>query len=151
LDEKFSGEATAVFKELGLTQDQASKLVKLYMDRAVHDYEAPYRRFEEMQTEWRGKVVSDPALGDGADLKPEVKATLGRAIDSMGPQLATEFRQVMADLGAAVHPVVIRGLLAMAQQATEGRPVRGGGPSPVGQSAPGSRPSAAKSLYPNLA
>ncbi len=148
IDEKFAGEASAVFKELGLSQDAASKLVKMYTDKIVADADAPYRKYEEIRTGWRNDVVGDPALGNGTDLKPEVKAQLGRAIDAMGAKESAAFREAMELTGAGDNPAVIRGLLALAKRTTEGTAVRGSGPAPV--RTPGAPTSAAKALFPNL-
>lgn len=148
LDAKVAEEAGAIFKELGLPQAAAQKLVDFYAKQTGEAFEQPMRAYEEMRTGWRNEVVTNPALGDGKDLKPEVKATLGRAIDSMGAKEATAFRAALDLTGAGDNPAVIAGLYALAQLATEGRPVRAGGPAPV--SRPGGRPSPAAALFPNL-
>jgi hypothetical protein len=150
IDEKFAGEASAVFKELGLTQDQASKLVKMYTDKVGADADAPYRKYEEIRTGWRNEVTADPALGNGTDLKPEIKAVLGRAIDGLGAKEAASFREAMEITGAGDHPAVVRAMVKWAQKAGEGTAVRGGGPSEHGQGNSSRPTSAAKAIYPNL-
>jgi hypothetical protein len=148
-DAAFVEEVTPVFKELGLSNDQAQKLVEIYNKKVGGFAEGTMAKFQEIRDGWRNDVLKDPTLSDGKDLKPEVRATLGRAIDSMGPELAKSFRTEMDNLGIGDNPTVIRGLLAIAQQATEGRPVRGNGPAPTGQG--NQRPeTGAKALYPNL-
>lgn len=150
LDEKLIEKASATFKELGLTQAQAEKLVEMYNEKAMEAAEGPYKKFEEIRTGWRNEVLSDPVMGNGTELKPEVKATLGRAIDSMGAKEAAAFREAMELTGAADNPAVIRGLLALGKAVTEGRPVTGAGPAKTGQTAPGQSKSAAQAMYPNL-
>lgn len=147
LDEKFAGEASAVFKDLGLTQEQAGKLVKLYGDRIAGIVAGPQKAYEDMRTSWRNETTADPTLGNGTDLKPEVKAVLGRAIDSMGA-LAAPFREAMDLIGAGDHPAVIRGLYALAKRVGEGTAVKGNGPAPVKD--PAKPTSVAHALYPNL-
>ncbi len=150
LDAKMMEAAGGIFKELGLNNDQAQKLVDFYTKTTLEAADSPYKKFEEIRTGWRNEVVGDAELGDGSDLKPEVKATIGRAIDAMGPKLAADFREIMHTTGAGDNPTIIRGILALAKQATEGRPVKGGGPSPLGQGNTAKPPTAAKALFPNL-
>ena len=150
LDEKLIEKASTLFKKQGLTQAQADEIVGLYTEKAKEASEEPYRKFEEIRTGWRNEVLSDPTMGDGTELKAEVKATLGRAIDSMGPTAAAAFREAMELTGAADNPAVIRGLLALGKVVTEGRPVQGAGPAKTGQQAPGKAVSAAQALFPNL-
>ena len=150
IDEKFAAEASTVFKELGLTQDQASKLVKMYTDKVGADADAPYRKYEEIRTGWRNEVTADPTLGNGTDLKPEVKAVLGRAIDGLGAKEAASFREAMEITGAGDHPAVVRAMVKWAQRAGEGTAVRGNGPSEHGQGNSARPTSAAKAIYPNL-
>lgn len=147
LDEKFTGEVSAIFKEAGLTQELAAKLNKLYNDKIAGLAAAPQQAYEQMRTGWRNETTSDPTLGNGTDLKPEVKAVLGRAIDSMGAA-AAPFREAMDLIGAGDHPAVIRGLFALAKRVGEGTAVKGNGPAPVKD--PAKPTSVAHALYPNL-
>ena len=150
LSEKTTEAAGAVFKDLGLTQAQADKLVEFHIAQMKEIGEAPLKAFETMRTNWRNEVLGDNALSDGSDLKPEVKATLGRAIDAMGPKLSSEFRSAMDNTGVGDHPAIVRGLLALGKLSTEGTAVTGGNPSAEGQRKPGAVRSAAQALYPNL-
>jgi len=147
LDEAVSKEAGELFKEAGLTQDQAQKMVDLYVREAQKAFAQPLETYEAMKTDWRNEVVKDPKLGNGTDLLPDVKAGLGRMIDAIGGEAATAFRDAMALTGAGDHPAVIRGLYALAQLVTEGRPVKAGAPVTPKQAQP---PTGAKALYPNL-
>lgn len=145
-------EAATLFKELNLPQEAAQKLIDVYAKQLQETSNAPFKAFEELRSNWRKEIVSDPSYGDGTELKPEVSAVIGRAIDSMGQEGAKAFREAMEVTGAGDNPAIFKGVLALAKAATEGRPVLGKGPSPAGQSAPGAtRPSAAKALFPNLA
>lgn len=152
LDEKFASEAGTTFKELGLTQTQAQSLVDLYSKKALEIGEAPYKMYTDMRNGWRNEVVKNPALGDGTSIKPEVKATIGRAIDSLGDaKLAADFKQAMDLTGAGDHPAFVKVFHKLSQMLGEGTSVSGKGPSPLGQRQPGAAPkSAAAALYPNL-
>lgn len=149
LDEKFIAEATPVLKELGLTNDQAQKLMSLYDKQVAALAEGPYKAFQDLQNEWRTKVFSDPALGNGTELKPEVKASISHAIDSL-PN-AKGFREAMEVTGAGNNPEFVKAFAHIAKQLGEGTSVTGGGPSKLGQQAPDAKPkSAASAIYPNL-
>lgn len=143
------GDATALFKESGLTQEQAQKFMDLYAADMTKAAQEPYNQFVALRNEWRDGIIKDPTLGNGKDnLKPEVLATIGRAIDSL-PN-ASEFREAMALTGAGDNPAFVKAFYNLAQRLGEGTAVKGGNPSPGGQSAPGSRPpSAAAAMYPN--
>ena len=146
LDAKVSAEAGAIFKELGLPQAAAQKLVDFYTKQATDAFEQPFQKYQEIRTGWRKEVTADPLLGNGQDLRPEVKATLGRAIDAMGAKESAAFREALDLTGGGDHPAVIRGLYALAQLVSEGRPVKGNGPV-----APTAKPTTgAKAMYPNL-
>lgn len=144
--------AVPVFKELGLTQDQAQKLVDLQSKREAELSKAGQGDYASMREGWRKDVLADTALSSGGKVKPEVLQTIGRAIDGLGdPKLSGEFRQVMDTTGVGDNPAFVRAFFKLAQQVTEGRPVQGGGPSPKGQEAPGAKPtSIASAMYPNL-
>jgi hypothetical protein len=151
IDNDTLDKATPLFKDLGLSQDQAQKLVDLYADVSLKAAQAPFETYEKMRTDWRDAVVKDPAIGDGTGLRTEVKTTLGRAIDSLPPDVAREFRAAMDLTGAGDNPAFIKAFYNFAQRIGEGTSVRGSNPSSFGQRAPGAAPkSAAAALYPNL-
>lgn len=140
--------ASALFKELNLPQDGAQKLVDLYAKELTEAAEAPINNYLEMRKEWQKTVTNDPEIG--GKLK-EVRTTIGRAIDSLGPTLAKDFREALDLTGAGDHPAFIKAFYKYAQQLTEGRHVSGSGPSVHGQRNPGNPagPGAA-ALYPGL-
>ena len=153
LDPKAIEAAVPIFKELGLTQDQAQKLV----DAQVKLQSAANEAYNELRTDWRNKTQADADLkaatsGDKTGLDA-VKLDIGKALDAIGdPSLVKDFRAAMDLTGAGDHPAFVKALWRLAQFATEGKHVAGGGPSPGGQRAPDAKPaSAAKALYPNLA
>lgn len=149
IDAPTAEKASAVFKELGLNQDQAQKLVDFYAQTSKDANEAPYKLYEEMRNNWRSEVLKDPALGDGTNLRAEVKATIGRAIDSLPTDVARDFRAAMDLTGAGDNPAFIRAFYNLAQRLGEGTSVKAGSPAPV--RAPGAAPkSAAAAIYPNL-
>lgn len=149
IDAKQGEAINAMFKELGLSQEQGQKLVDFYAQNALDAENAPYKAYETMRDGWRNEVIKDATLGDGTGLRAEVKATIGRAIDSLPADVSRDFRAAMDLTGAGDNPAFIRAFYNLAQRLGEGTTVRAGGPAPVNK--PGAAPkSAAAALYPNL-
>lgn len=149
LDETASKEIDTLFREIGLGQDHAQKLVDYYVQKNQEAVEAPFKLWADTQKAWVDEIKADKDLGGRL---PEVKTTIARAIDGLGdPKLAESFREAMDITGAGNNPAFIRAFYKLAQQVTEGGHVAGNGPAPQGQTGPGSRPaSAGAALYPNL-
>ena len=148
LDTGVATEASKIFKEMNLTQDQAQKLVDFYTAKTTESANQPYQVWNEMQEKWVRDVKADPQMGPRLN---EIKTTISRAIDGLGdPKLAQEFRAAMDYTGAGNNPAFIKAFWKLASKVTEGGHVSGNGPSPAGQPN-GSRPaSAARAMYPNL-
>lgn len=147
-NEEVMTEAQGVFKELGLPQEGAQKLVDLYAKQALAAANAPVEYWKQMQKDWQAEIKADKDLGGKI---PEVKATISKAIDLLG-SLSVPFREAMDLTGAGNNPAFVRAFYKFSQLLTEGAHVSGDGPSKEGQKAPGAQPtSAAKALYPNLA
>jgi len=150
LNEAIVGEASTLFKEMKLTNDQAQKLVDFQAKLQKDAAEAPYAAYDAMREEWQGQVKADPELGPKL---PQVKETIGRALDTLGdPTLVATFREAMNLTGAGDHPAFIKAFYKLSQAVVEGTPVRGANPSPHGQTQSGrvDRPSAAQAMYPTL-
>lgn len=148
IDPEALKEATPLFKELGLTQDGAQKLVDFYAKQSQLAADAPMKLWQDTQKDWVDKIKSDPEIGGKLDL---VRQTVSKVVDSLDPALATEFRQAMDMTGAGNNPAFIKVFYSLAKQLTEGSFVKGGGPSSQGQGNEGRPPTAAKALFPNLA
>lgn len=157
LDKAAIEAATPIFKELGLNQDQAQKLVAFHAKQMIDAAKAPQTEYEATRTQWQAKVKADPDLakavnGDKTGLDA-VKLDIGRALNAMGDaQLAADFKAAMDLTGAGDHPAFVKTLWKLASFITEGKHVTGTNPSPHGQQAPGTaaKPSPAAAMYPNL-
>jgi hypothetical protein len=149
IDEKEFKEVTELFKGMNLSQEQGQKLIDKYVATNQEAFDAPYKAWNDLQEKWIADVKADPDIGHRI---PEVKATIGKALDTLGdPKLAASFREAMDLTGAGNNPAFVKAFWKLAQQVTEGGHVAGTGPSPHGQRAPGQgAPTAAKALYPNL-
>jgi antitoxin component of RelBE/YafQ-DinJ toxin-antitoxin module len=149
--------ATPVFKELGLTQDQAQKLVDLQVAREIALAKAPQDAVETMRKEWRGKTEADPDIkatvdkNSGKTGMDAVKVNIARTLSVLPVDLQVEFKDAMNLTGAGDHPAFVKAFNKLAAFVTEGSHVAGAGPSPDGQKKPGTpAPTAAAALYPNL-
>jgi hypothetical protein len=142
--------ATTLFKESGLSQDAAQKMVDFHVAQLKATAEAPLAAYQAQREAWQTAAKADPEIGPKL---AAVKETLGRAYDSLGdPALVAEFKAAMDLTGVGDNPAFIKAFYRFAQRVTEGKHVAGGGPSPHGQRAPGASavPTPAQALYPNL-
>lgn len=152
IDPAVVAEAAPLFKEMGLTQAQAQKLVDVYSKHSAATSEGLSEMVRQQNEAWQSEAKAHPDLRGKLDPGGPVLTTISRALDSLGDaKLSSEFKAAMDFTGAGNHPAFIRTFYALAKRLTEGAHVGGNGPSPLGQRAPGSGPpSAAKALYPNL-
>lgn len=143
--------ASTVFKDLGLTQDAAQKLVDFHTSQIQAIQNEATSTYNKLRDEWRGEILKDSSLATNGDLKPEVKAAFSKVIDSLGATESKAFREALNLTGVGDNPAFIRGFYKLAERFTEGTPVNGNSPSPLGQSRNGAvKPSAAQAMYPNL-
>jgi hypothetical protein len=120
--------------------DRGQKLLDLYADVTKKGREAATEAWNTVNKQWADKTLADPDIG-GAKW-PAAKATIAKAIDSLGPDLAEGFRQALDVTGAGNHPAVTKALHAWAAQLTEGSHISG--------NPPGTAPKTVKeAFYPN--
>jgi hypothetical protein len=157
LDPKTIEAATPIFKELGLTQDQAQRLVAFHSEQMIAAAKGPEETYTAMRTDWQAKVKSDPDMakavnGDKTGLDA-VKLDIGRALNALGDaQLASDFKEAMNLTGVGDHPAFVKAMWKLSSFVTEGKHVSGTNPSPHGQNDPSKAKPAtgAHALYPNL-
>lgn len=150
LDEATVTEASAVFKELGLTNDQAQKLVDFQAKLSKTQAEAPYTAYNAMREGWQNEVKADKEIGP---ILPKVKETISKALDTLNDAaLVASFKEGMNLTGAGDHPAFVKAFYKLAQSVVEGHHVSGKGPSPHGQTQTGAanKPTPAQAMYPNL-
>lgn len=148
----FDGEikttATAMFKDWGLSQEEAQSGIDFFTKQMQAAQEAPANFYLETRKGWQEEAKTSADLGPKFN---EVKSTIGKAIAMLPTDVGTAFKEAMDVTGAGDHPAFIRAFYQLAQKVTEGRPVNGNGPSPNGQSkGPVVAPSTAQAMYPNL-
>lgn len=155
LDSKLIESAVPILKELGLNQEQAQKLISFQAQQMIDAAKAPQTAYESMRQDWRNTTSNDAEIKsyatDGRTGTDAVKVDIGRALATLEPALANEFKAAMDLTGAGDHPAFVKAIWKLSQRVVEGKPVSGSGPSKFGQTAPGAtdRPSAARSMYPN--
>lgn len=151
--------ATAAFRKMNLTQEQAQELVTLQAENIKQLATQNRQAYRDMRDGWVKSVRENPKFANefGADgkLKPDSKTLvgLGRVLDSLGnKQLTNDFRQALDLTGAGDHPAFFEVFSMLAERLAEGAPVRGNAPSPHGQTATGAvqRRSPAQEIFPNL-
>lgn len=151
IDKALIDKALPMFKEMGLTQEQAQQLISLQVEREIAAAKGPQEAYETLRSDWRKEVLADPTLGANGKLLPEVSANIAKVVDSLGPDMAKSFREVMDMTGVGDHPTFVRALNALAVNIAEGKHVTGKNPSPHGQTAPDAKPkSIANAMFPNL-
>ena len=139
--------ATPIFKELGLTNDAAQKLVDFYNAQAAEGKQL----VDSMRSEWKAETAKLPELVTN----PRAVEDLGRmkaVIFENDPKGLEAFNEAMSLTGAGDNPAIVRGWLRAAARLVEGGHVSGRSPSPEGQTAPDRAvlPTAAQAMYPNL-
>lgn len=151
LSEKQVADFQAYAKEKGLNQEDAQKLVDMHTNAVKSVVDEAAKVYTETRDAWRGEVLKDPTLAHNGDLKPEVKATMSKAIDALGPDLGPKFREALNLTGVGDNPAFVRGFHQFASKFNEGTHVSGKGPAPTGQSKSGdAKPTAAQAIYPTL-
>ena len=148
LDVGLIEKATPMFKELGLSNDQAQKLMDFYAAQSEADHKSSMDSIKTQNDEWMKALKQDPEIGGKLDA---VKTNIARMLDGLGDQkLKADFQQAMTETGMGNHPTFVKLFAKLSERFTEGKLVSGRGPVEVKQ--PGGQPaSAAKAMYPNLA
>lgn len=151
LDDTVIAAATPIFRELGLSQAAADKLVDFYNQQMKAVADTGAKAVLAMREKWVTEVRSDPEMGGKLE---SIKADVGRALDTLNDaKLIQDFKTAMDLTGAGDNPAFVKAFWKLSQRVIEGKPVTGGGPSPHGQVANGQthRPTLAQAMYPSLA
>ena len=149
-DETLVSTFSPVFRELGLTQAQADKLVEAYNKHAMSQAETTAKAIETMGKTWEAQWKADPFLGPNEE---KVSATIGRAVEStLTPAERAAFAKAMNETQVGNHPDFIRAFYKLAERVGPGTHVPGGGPSPNGQAPAGKteRPPLGHGAWANL-
>lgn len=153
--QKFEGEqlesASKLFKELGLSQENAQKLVDFHFGQLKAISDGIEASMNETHNAWKTELEADADIAKiGGD---KIRENLGRALDLLGnKELANNFKQLMNLTGVGDNLAFVKVINQFAERLIEPRHVQGDAPAKPGQTPSGaaSRPSAAKAMYPNL-
>ena len=124
LDEALLTEATPLFKELGLTQEQAQKLVDLQAKQVQAGSQSQVGAFNQLMDDWREKSMNDSEFG--GDKFDESIAVARSAIDKFG---TPELKQLLEEHGVGNHPEVIRLMVKVGKLTAEDVPGTSGAQS----------------------
>lgn len=148
LSDELNEQVTTLFKEAGLPQETAQKLLDFHANALRQVTNSHTEAWETTRKAWIDEIRSDKDIGSGDEriLKPEVASRVSKLIDThLG---GDSFRAALAVTGAGNNPVFARALNTLATLLGEGKHVDG---KPTGQSGdPKSRTPGAR-VYPHLA
>jgi hypothetical protein len=137
LDSALLTEATPLFKELGLTQEQAQKLVDFQAKQVKAGSESQVGAFNQLMNDWREQSKNDKEFG--GDKFEESISVARTAIDKFG---TPGLKQLLEEHGVGNHPEVIRFMVKVGKLTAEDVP---GGAS----AAPAKAQDHVSLLYPN--
>lgn len=154
-DQPLLDAATPIFREFGLSQTQADKLVALWNTHAQSQADVGVKAVIAQGEKWMAETRADPDVGPKLET---IKTDIGRAFDAMiakgtiTTKDRADFMQSMDLSMVGSQRAFIKILGAMAKSHIEGKAVSGTGPSPNGQDKSGTvaPQSLASMMYPNL-
>ena len=118
-------EAKSVFKQLGLNQQQAQRLIDLHMKHYIGGIAENNDSFEQelnrRVAEWGEQVKRNPELG-GANLKSSIKS-VNRAISRLGGQEL--YNALTQETGVINHPAIFAAFVKIGKMFNEDRFVTG--------------------------
>lgn len=122
MSEQQVAEVSPLFKDLGLTQEQADKLVAFDAKRALAAEQAGLEQRQGLVTGWEKSLREDAAFG-GANFDANV-GVAQKALSQFGtPELST----MLKESGLGSHPEVVRLFHRIGQQLAEGQLHSGSG------------------------
>ena len=106
LDAALVEKADPVFRELGLTNEQANKLAALVAEQRVSEGRALQDAYEKQIEDWGTATYSDPELGGSAEAVTENVEKY--AFPFIGKFGTPELKKLLADTGVGSHPEIVR-------------------------------------------
>jgi hypothetical protein len=106
INDEIVAEFDPVFRELGLNNDQANKLMPLAGRLIERITSANEDEFTALRADWARRTKADAQIG-GANW-PETARLVGRALDAAGSPRGSEFRQYLDETGLGNHPEMVR-------------------------------------------
>ena len=122
LDETALAEANPMFKELGLNQEQAQKVIDLYAQQVQAGSQKQVDDFNQLMDDWLTASKNDGEFG-GDKFDENIKVAQN-AIAKYG---TPELKQLLEDHGVGNHPEVVRFMVRVGQTLKEDNPGETGG------------------------
>lgn len=117
LDAGLMQDADPVLRELGLSNEQAGKLLPLAQGVMARTQEALLAQFQDaaaaQKRAWAEEFAADPEIGGRNRAQSEHLAA--RGLDALGFTPDHPFRQALADSGFGNHPDMIRAFRRLGQ------------------------------------
>lgn len=149
LDESAVTSAGDLFKKLNLSQDGAQQLIDFHAKQLQAAQEGPIKAYIDMKQGWTDAVNTKY----GKDIAEGGKhfVAVGGLLEKLG-EAEAPFREAMDVTGVGSHPAFVAAFIKLAELFGNPTHVKGGGPSPLGQSDPskGGEKSLAQMMYPHL-
>lgn len=123
-DQEVLKEAEPVFKELGLTNEQAGKLAAIQAKHIQQVQQQAEESHQQQVEQWKQDVQNDPEIG--GDALDENLATAKKALDAFA---SDGFKQMLDESGFGNHPDVVKTFHAIGQKIGEDNFVAGDSPS----------------------
>jgi len=126
IDTELLAEATPIFKDLKLSNEQANALAPLALKVQERFAAQQADAHEALKTDWAKEVKADPDIG-GKNWK-ETEALVARALDTFGAPSQLDdagnetnpFRKLLNDTGLGNHPVMVRMFREIGDKVGEG-------------------------------
>lgn len=117
VDSELLAEATPIFKELGLTQEQAQKLVDFQAKQVQASSQRNVDAFNQLMNDWQNQSENDKEFG-GDKFDENIKIAQS-AISKFG---TPELKQLLEEHGVGNHPEVIRFMVKVGKLTAEDVP-----------------------------
>jgi hypothetical protein len=124
-------QATALFKEAGLPQEQAQKFIDLAVSREQAAAHKGVQAFVDLQTKWVSEIKADPEIG-GTRFEASM-ALASRAIDRLG---VPGLKEALNLTGAGNNPAIVKAFVRLGQMVSEDRFMPGRNAAPAASRSP---------------
>lgn len=110
-------DATPIFKELGLTQEQAQKLVDFQAKQVQASSKSQVDAFNQLKNDWQEQAKNDKELGGD-----KFEENVGIARSAIAKFGTPELKQLLEDHGVGNHPEIIRFMVKVGKLTAEDVP-----------------------------
>ena len=114
--------AKALFAEQRLPQEQAQKLVDLYVARATAAADRNVAAWRDTQEKWAGEVKADPDIGG-----PRLSASVAAASRAIEWARVPGLKEALDFTGAGNNPAIVKAFMRFGQALAEDRFAGGNG------------------------